>query len=398
MKIVKRNTADLIGAEYNPRQITEKQFSDLCDSVKRFGLIDPIIVNKNPERKDIVIGGHQRLRVAKHLELKEVPTVELDLTPEQERELNVRLNKNTGEWDFDMLANHFQVDELKDWGFEDTDFGDWSNLGSSGGNIESEDYEVPAPSVNPKSEKGVIYKLGNHLLMCGDSTSESDMKKLMGSELADMLITDPPYNVSYTGKTKDALEIENDSMDDDSFKTFLVNAYKCADLVMKKGAIFYIWHADSEGYNFRGACREVGWKVRQCLIWNKSTLVMGRQDYHWKHEPCLYGWKDGDSHSWSSDRKQTTVLEFDKPNRNGEHPTMKPVELFKYQIGNHNQDGSIVIDSFGGSGTTLIACEALKRKARVMEIDPRYCDVIIKRYADLKGISAESIFETHVAL
>jgi site-specific DNA-methyltransferase (adenine-specific) len=174
-------------------------------------------------------------------------------------------------------------------------------------------------------------------------------------------------------------------MDDESFRRFLVSAYSAADSVLKEGAAFYIWHADSEGFNFRGACRDVGWKVRECLIWSKNTFVLGRQDYQWQHEPCLYGWKDGAAHNWYSDRSQTTILEFDRPNRNAEHPTMKPVGLFQYLIGNSTKRGDIVLDSFGGSGTTLIACEQSGRSARIIELDPCYCDVIIERWQNLTG-------------
>lgn len=210
----------------------------------------------------------------------------------------------------------------------------------------------------------------------------------MDGELADLLLTDPPYNVNYTGKTKDHLKIENDKMSDSNFREFLRDAFVCADSVMKPGACFYIWHADSEGYNFRGACKDTGWQVRQCLIWNKNSMVMGRQDYHWKHEPCLYGWKDGASHLWAADRKQTTVIDFNKPQRNGEHPTMKPVGLFDYQIKNNTKGSDIVLDLFGGSGTALIACEQDGRKARIMELDPHYCDVIIQRWENLTGREA----------
>jgi len=224
--------------------------------------------------------------------------------------------------------------------------------------------------------------------MCGDSTSIDDIEKLIDGSLVDMWLTDPPYNVAYEGKTKDALKIQNDSMSNDSFRQFLRDAYVAADTAMKPGAVFYIWHADSEGFNFRGAAFDAGWKVRQCLIWKKSTIVMGRQDYHWKHEPCLYGWKDGAGHLWAADRKQSTVLEFDKPSRNGDHPTMKPVSLFEYQMLNNTKGGDIVLDSFGGSGTTLIAAEKNGRVARIMELDPRYCDVIIKRWQDFTGKEA----------
>lgn len=195
-----------------------------------------------------------------------------------------------------------------------------------------------------------------------------------------MLLTDPPYGVDYVGKTKDALKIENDAKTDDEFVLFLQNAFAAADGVMKQGAVFYIWHADSKAYVFRMACQMVGWEVRQVLIWVKNTMVLGRQDYQWKHEPCLYGWKDGAGHLWAADRKQTTVLEFDKPNANREHPTMKPVALFDYQIRNNTKGGDIVLDLFGGSGTTVIACEQNGRTAYVMEYDPKYVDVIVKRW------------------
>lgn len=200
-------------------------------------------------------------------------------------------------------------------------------------------------------------------------------------------MTDPPYNVDYTGKTKDALKIENDVMSNDNFRQFLQDAFLTAKENLKPGAAFYIWHADSEGYNFRGACHDVGLTVRECLVWVKNSLVLGRQDYQWQHEPCLYGWTEG-THSWYSDRKQTTVLEFDRPSRNAEHPTMKPVALFDYLIRNSTKKGSVVLDSFGGSGTTIIACEQNGRKGYCMELDPKYVDVIIERWEKLTGKKA----------
>lgn len=227
--------------------------------------------------------------------------------------------------------------------------------------------------------------------MCGDSTSVEDVEKLMNGVKVDLLITDPPYNVAYEGKTKDALTIQNDEMADDDFRQFLREAFYAADNVMKEGAVFYIWHADSEGYNFRGACYDISWKVRQCLIWNKNSMVMGRQDYQWKHEPCLYGWKDGASHLWASDRKQTTILNFDRPTRNAEHPTMKPVKLFDYQIQNNTKKEDAVLDLFGGSGTTLIACEQNGRFSYTMELDPKYVDVIINRWEQLTGEKAVKV-------
>lgn len=252
----------------------------------------------------------------------------------------------------------------------------------------AQDDEVPEPPKDPKSKFGDLWILGDHRLLCGDSTAQESVIQLLGDEKASMWLTDPPYNVAYTGKTKDSLTIQNDEMDDESFRRFLVSAYSAANFGLKDGASFYIWHADSEGFNFRAACREVGWKVRECLVWVKNSMVLGRQDYQWRHEPCLYGWKEGAPHSWFSDRCQTTVLEFDKPQRNGEHPTMKPVELFRYLIGNSTRKRDIVLDSFGGSGTTLIACEESGRRARLIELDPVYCDVIVSRWQNITGQKA----------
>jgi site-specific DNA-methyltransferase (adenine-specific) len=222
--------------------------------------------------------------------------------------------------------------------------------------------------------------------MCGDSTSIDAVEQLMDGQLADQLVTDPPYNVAYEGSN--GLKIQNDNMSDSNFRQFLTDALISAVAVMKQGATFYIWHADIEGYNFRGACKDASLQVRQCLIWNKDSFVMGRQDYHWKHEPCLYGWKDGAAHLWAADRKQSTIIECKKPKRNDIHPTMKPVELMEYQILNNTKGSDIVLDLFGGSGSTLIAAEKIGRYARVMELDPKYCDVVVKRWEDFTGKKA----------
>lgn len=213
-----------------------------------------------------------------------------------------------------------------------------------------------------------------------------------GGVQADLYLTDPPYNVDYTGGTKDALKIENDKMSSEEFRQFLRDSFTAAKLNMKAGAAFYIWYAGLEAPNFQGACVDVNWTVREVLIWVKNTFALGRQDYQWQHEPCLYGWNEG-SHSWYSDRKQTTVLNFDKPARNGEHPTMKPVPLFDYLIKNSSKAGDIVLDSFGGSGTTIIACEQNKRKGYCMELDPKYVDVIIERWENLTGEKAKLLVE-----
>ena len=378
-KIEKRNIEELRGYDKNPRKFTEKGLKDLKKSLQKCGDANIITINAD----NTVLGGHARLTVMKQLGYKEVDVkVPNRLLNEQEvKEVVIRLNANTaGEWDLDKLQADFELNDLEEWGL-DIEFPELDEQ-------EVKEVEVPE-NVETRCKAGDIWKLGEHRLMCGDSTKVEHIQKLMDGEKADLLITDPPYNVAYEGKTKDKLTIQNDSLDDANFREFLKDAFFAADSVMKPGAVFYIWHADSEGYNFRGACRDVEWKVRQCLIWNKNAQVMGRQDYHWKHEPCLYGWKDGASHLWASDRKQTTVLDFDRPNRNGEHPTMKPVALFDYQIKNNTKGSDIVLDSFGGSGTTLIACEQNKRIARIMELDPHYCDVIIQRWENLTGKQAE---------
>lgn len=316
------------------------------------------------------------------------------LTDTQKRALVIADNKlalNAG-WDDELLA--VELRELADAGFDldltGFDADELTDLLEDEKQTQGLTDEDDAPEVQPDpvSKLGDVWVMGNHRLLCGDSTSIDDLERLCAGQQVDMWLTDPPYNVAYEGKTKDALKIKNDAMGDEQFRAFLRDAYTAADAVMKPGAVFYIWHADSEGYNFRGAAFDAGWKVRQCLIWKKQTMVMGRQDYHWKHEPCLYGWKDGAGHLWAADRKQTTILEFDRPSRNGEHPTMKPVALFEYQMLNNTKGGDIVLDSFGGSGTTLIAAEKNGRVARLMELDPRYVDVIVKRWQAFTGKQA----------
>jgi site-specific DNA-methyltransferase (adenine-specific) len=390
VKITQKKVTELIPYVKNSRTHTDEQIAQIAASIKEFGWTNPILVDGS----NGIIAGHGRLMAARKLGFKEVPTIELaDLTETQKKAYIIadnRLALNAG-WDNEMLKIEF--DELADLGF------DMELTGFTLDEIEAlapielnagltdEDEAPPLPQ-EPKTKPGDIYKLGKHRLMCGDSTSIDHLERLCDEQAVDMWLTDPPYNVAYEGKTKDSLTIQNDSMGDDQFRQFLRDAYVAADAVMKSGAVFYIWHADSEGYNFRGAAQDAGWKVRQCLIWKKSSMVMGRQDYHWKHEPCLYGWKEGAGHLWATDRKQTTILEFEKPSRNGEHPTMKPVALFEYQMLNNTKGGDIVLDSFGGSGTTMIAAEKNGRVAYLMELDPKYCDVIVKRWEDFTGKKA----------
>ena len=395
MKITQKKVSELIPYVNNSRTHSDEQVAQIAASIKEFGWTNPILVDGS----NGIIAGHGRLMAARKLGYEEVPTIELkDLTETQKKAYIIadnRLALNAG-WDNeiltielnDLLADGFALEML---GFDPKELNALLEPEVVEG-LTDED-EAPTVPVEAKTKPGDIYQLGKHKVMCGDSCSVTDMEKLCDQPV-DMWLTDPPYNVAYEGKTKDALTIQNDSMNDDQFRQFLRDAYVTADLVMKPGAVFYIWHADSEGYNFRGAAQDAGWKVRQCLIWKKSTMVMGRQDYHWKHEPCLYGWKEGAGHLWATDRKQTTILEFDKPSRNGEHPTMKPVALFEYQMLNNTKGGDIVLDSFGGSGTTLIAAEKNGRVARIMELDSKYCDVIVKRWEDFTGKKAVLLTKT----
>lgn len=396
MRIEKRNIEELIPANYNPRkdlQPNDTEYIKIKRSIETFGYVDPIIVN---ERTGVIVGGHQRLKVLKDLGYDEVDVSVVDLSEENEKALNVALNKISGEWDFALLKDLLEELDASSIDVELTgfDIDEMENLMNQfqveeEGEVDEDDFDIEeAIPDEPISKRGDIWKLGRHRLMCGDSTDINDVEKLMGGIKADLFLTDPPYNVNYEGKAKDKLKIKNDSMDEESFRQFLRDAFFAADTVMREGAVFYIWHADSEGYNFRGACIDVGWQVRQCLIWNKSSMVIGRQDYQWKHEPCLYGWKSGASHFWAGDRKQVTVLDFNKPQRNGEHPTMKPVSLFDYQIKNNTRKGDIVLDLFGGSGTTIIACEQNGRIGYSMELDEKYCDVIIKRWEEFTGKKA----------
>lgn len=243
---------------------------------------------------------------------------------------------------------------------------------------------------------GDIYLLGGkHYLLCGDATNKDNISILTNGVNINLLVTDPPHNVAYEGKTGDKLTIMNDKMNDLEFRLFLKKAFDAANSVMVQGSSFYIFHADSEGYNFRGACRDVNWTVRQCLIWKKDTFIMGRQDYHWQHEPILYGWIDGASHNWYSDRKQTTILEFPKPLKSELHPTTKPIDLYMYLISNSSKQGDNVLDTFAGSGTLVLACEYLKRNAYMVELDPKYCNVIISRYKRIFNGSIEFIKNIH---
>lgn len=380
MKVYEKKCSELTEYAQNPRK-NDQSVSAVMASIKEFGFKVPIIIDKD----GVIVAGHTRLKAAKKLGMETVPCIIADdLTEEQIKAFRIADNKTAelADWDFDLLAA-----ELKDLSEIDmSEFGFDMSAFEEPEEVVEDDYDYDQPVESRVKEKE-IWVLGAHRLMCGDSTDPEDMSKLIRGGCVNLYLTDPPYNIDYTGKTSDALKIQNDHMEDESFRKFLVSAFNAAKSVMAEGAAFYIWHADSEGYNFRGACRDVDWKVRECLIWSKNTFTLGRQDYQWQHEPCLYGWNEG-THNWYSDRKQTTILEFDKPMRSSEHPTMKPVPLFAYLIQNSSKKNDIVLDSFGGSGTTLIACEQLGRQCRMMELDPHYCDVIINRWEQLTGQKA----------
>lgn len=371
-------TTDIHANENNPRILKDDKFKKLVQSIKDFPEmleIRPIVVNNDM----MVLGGNMRLKAIQEIGLKEIPIIKAEnLTEEQQREFLIKDNVGFGEWDWDALANDWDADELKDWGMDlPADFNPEEI------EPQEDDYDIPEGGVDTDIVLGDVFDIGNHRLICGDSTQTDTFERLTEGELVDMVVTDPPYNVNYEGGTNEKLKIENDNMGDKEFYKFLYDFYVAAGAYTKPGGAWYVWHADSEGANFRQAMKDSGLLVKQCLIWVKSSMVLGRQDYQWKHEPCLYGWKDGAAHQWYSDRKQTTVLEFQKPSRNGEHPTMKPVELFAYQISNSSKKGDKVLDAFGGSGTTMVACEQLGRKAYVVEFDPRYCQVIVDRMKQL---------------
>ena len=383
MQIEKVKIADLLEYKNNAKEHPQWQIDQIVESIEKFGFNDPIAIDEN----NTIIEGHGRLYALQEMGAEEVECIRLSHLGENEKKAYIlahnKLTMNT-EFDADLLAQ--ELGEIE--GIDMSSFGflmdplievvedDFS---------EKETIEQPEPIAN----LGDVYQLGEHFLMCGDSTDFIAVKKLCGEALMDLLVTDPPYNVAYEGKTEDALTIENDNMDDAKFREFLKDAFACADGVMRPGAAFYIWHADSEGFNFRGACRDIGWTVRQCLIWNKNQMVLGRQDYQWKHEPCLYGWKDGAAHYFVDDRNLLTVLEEEselkkmskaelinyileiqeqtattvinevKPSRNGLHPTMKPLRLIERLVRNSSKKGENVLDLFNGSWAAVITAWSL---------------------------------------
>ena len=359
----------------NPRFIKDDKFALLVKSVQEFPEMlaaRPIVVNT----EFFILGGNMRYLACRDAGLKEVPVVVVDWPEEKQKEFIIKDNVGFGQYDMEMLANLYDADLLLEWGL-DIDFTSDVDLDPS-----DDDFEVNLPSES-YVKLGDLIDIGDHRLLCGDATLYEDYVKLTSLELCDAILTDPPYNVNYEGATEEKLKIENDSMEDNDFYIFLTDAFSRAVECVKPGSAFYCWHAESEGINFRLAAKAANIQIRQCLIWVKNQLVMGRQDYQWKHEPCLYGWKEGAAHRWFTDRKQTTVLEFDKPRSSREHPTMKPVELMAYLIKNSTKAGEIVLDPFVGSGTTMVAAHQLSRKCYALELDPKYCQVVIDRMVKL---------------
>ncbi len=400
----KRRVRDLIPYEYNPRILSEDKKQKLRESLEKFNLAEIPAVNTN----NIIIAGHQRIVVMMEIgrgdDLIDVRVPNRELTESEFKEYNIRSNVSVGEWDLDILNAIFTDIDLLSLGLNTDD------IPLPGDNIpdhlksESESDFNPELPAEPISVLGDIYEFRSlqkkltHRLICGDSTSAEVYKLLLNGEFFNLIVTDPPYNINYEGGTKDKLKIMNDNMSSDDFYIFLFNFYAECFAHATPGAAIYVFHADTEGVNFRKALKDAGFKLSQCLIWLKNSIVMGRQDYQWKHEPCLmgkvpedseeikhhdpvlYGWKEGAAHSWYSDRKQTTILEFARPYRSKEHPTMKPLDMLVYLIKNSSKQMQIVGDSFSGSGSTLIACEQSWRQARVIELDPRFVDVNVRRW------------------
>ena len=392
----------------NPRIIKDDKFAKLVKSINEFPQmlnLRPIVVNDDM----VVLGGNMRLKACKEAGLKEIPIIKAsELTEQQQKEFIVKDNVGYGEWDWDDLANNWDVDELTEWGLDIPGFVNEEVIGE----VVEDDFDVPEGDIKTDIVLGDLFEIGEHKLLCGSSTETDTWSRLFGDKLCDMVMTDPPYNVNYEGGT--GLKIMNDQMTNDSFYQFLYDFYTALGTYTKPGGAWYVWHADSEGANFRQAYKDSGLLLKQCLIWVKNALVMGRQDYHWKHEPCLYGWKEGAAHYFTDDRTKTTVIEdvvdfkklskkelldlikevtsdkqkttiihCDKPSKNDVHPTMKPIKLLAPLIENSSKIGELVADGFLGSGSTMVATHQLNRKCYGMELDPKYCQVIVDRMLNL---------------
>ena len=389
MQIEKLKTELLIPADYNPRKDLkpgDPEYEKLKRSMEQFGYVEPVIWNKTTSH---VVGGHQRLKVLLDMGITEVECVVIEMNEEKEKALNIALNKISGDWDKDklmlLIADLQGADfDISLTGFEPAEL-DALFKDSLKDGIHEDDFDVDAELQKPAlTKQGDVWMLGQHRLVCGDSTKADTFNVLMDGKLANLVITDPPYNVNYEGS---AGKIKNDNMGNEAFYTFLLSAFQNTEVAMAKDASIYVFHADTEGLNFRKAFSDAGFYLSGTCIWKKQSLVLGRSPYQWQHEPVLFGWKKSGKHNWYADRKQTTIWEFEKPKKNADHPTMKPVALVAYPILNSSLSNCIVLDPFGGSGSTLIACEQTDRICYTIELDEKYCDVIVKRYVEQVGTS-----------
>ena len=379
----------LMPAKYNPRKDLkpgDAEYEKLKKSLEEFGYVEPVIWNKTTGN---VVGGHQRLKVLLSMGMTEIDCVVVELSEEKEKALNVALNKISGDWDKNKLALLIADLQGADFdvsltGFDPAEIDDLFKDTLKDG-IKDDEFDVEAELAKPtKTKPGDIWLLGRHKLICGDTTNPETLKTLMGEEKANLVVTDPPYNVNYEGS---AGKIKNDNMDNENFYKFLFDAFVNTESVMADDSSIYVFHADTEGLNFRKAFSDAGFYLSGTCIWKKQSLVLGRSPYQWQHEPVLFGWKKKGRHQWYTGRKESTIWEFDKPKKNGDHPTMKPIPLLAYPIMNSSLTNSIVLDPFGGSGSTLIACEQTDRICRTVELDEKFCDVIVSRYIELVGSS-----------
>lgn len=397
MDIQKIPIEKLNPARYNPRKDLkpgDPEYEKLKKSIETFGYVEPVIWNK---RTGNICGGHQRFKILKQQGVKEIDCVIVDVSTEEEKALNVALNKVSGEWNIPKLTELLEeldksLFDVSLTGFDAAEIEDlFSKVHDKEIKEDNFDADKALEEINePITKTGDVWLLGKHRLMCGDSTKLSDIEKLMDGKKANLCVTDPPYNVNYSAGKENERVIKNDNMEDNKFHDFLLASFKNAFEALDDGAGAYIFHSDTEGLNFRKAFKEAGFHLANVCVWVKQSLVLGRSDYQWQHEPVLYGWKSTGKHRWYSDRKQTTVWNFDRPTKSPDHPTMKPVPLMAYAIQNSSMTNCIVLEPFAGSGSTLLACEQTGRVCNAMELDEKYCDVIVKRYIEAVGV--EGVF------
>jgi prophage lambdaW4, DNA methylase len=399
MEIKELPLKDLKPAVYNPRKKLkkgDKEYEKIKQSLLKFGYVDPIIVNEDLT----VIGGHQRLTVLKDLDYETAKCVIVDLPKEDEKALNIALNKITGQWDEALLADLLLDLQESDFnldltGFEPPEIDDiLSNVHDK--ELSEDEFDVEEELKKPTvSRHGDIWQLGKHRVICGDSTKAETYKQLLDDRKANLVVTDPPYNVDVE---ETAGKILNDNMSDGDFYQFLLSMFTQVENHMETDASIYVFHADTEGLNFRKAFKDAGFYLSGCCIWKKNSLVLGRSPYQWQHEPCLYGWKKKGKHQWFSDRKQTTIWEYDRPKSSKDHPTMKPIQLMAYPIQNSSMRGTIVLDPFLGSGSTLIAADQTGRVCYGIELDEKFVDVIVKRYIEVTGDTEVTVQRNHEVL